>query len=121
MPGLTSMPKRYRIILILLTVACGVCALVTMPIALLTAAWPFDGPGREHEVWPWIGFIAIVSIPFWFIIGAAAGWALNLDGWPRASLVVAATPLGAAMIFWVLLGCPATEFCQPQMRDSSEG
>lgn len=100
MLGLTSMPKRYRIILILLTVACGVCALVTMPIA--TAAWPFDGPGREHEVWPWIGFIAIVSIPFWFIIGAAAGWALHLDGWPRASLVAAATPLGAAMIFWVL-------------------
>ena len=25
MLGLTSMPKRYRIILILLTVACGVC------------------------------------------------------------------------------------------------
>jgi hypothetical protein len=37
----------YRVILILLTVACGVCALVTAPIALLTAAMAFDAPDSE--------------------------------------------------------------------------
>ena len=40
----------YRVVLILLTVACGVGAVVTIPIALF-AAMAFDGPGSEHQVW----------------------------------------------------------------------
>ena len=99
------MPKHYyKIILIVLTVACGVCALVTMPIALLTATWPFDTPESYRDVWSWVGFFVILSIPFWFIIGAISGWALYLHDWPRTSLVLAATPLGAAAIGWLLLG-----------------
>ena len=46
----TSMSKPYyRIILIVLTVACGVCALVTAPIALLTAAMAFDAPDSDYQ------------------------------------------------------------------------
>ena len=63
----------YRVILILLTVACGVCALVTAPIALLTATMAFDTPDSYREVWAWVGFFVILSILFWFIIGAIAG------------------------------------------------
>jgi hypothetical protein len=66
-----SMPKRcYRTILIVLTVACGLGALVTAPIVLLTAAMGFDAPGSEYQVWAWIVFIVVLSIPFWFVIGA---------------------------------------------------
>jgi hypothetical protein len=64
------MTKPYcRVILILLTFACGLCALVTAPIVLLTAAMGFDAPG-EYQVWGWIVFIVVLSIPFWFVIGA---------------------------------------------------
>ena len=94
----------YRVILILLTVACAVCALVTTPIALLTATWAFDTPESYGEVWAWVGFFVILSIPFWFIIGAIVGWALHLHGWTRTSLVLSATPLGAALISWLLFG-----------------
>jgi hypothetical protein len=94
----------YRIIRIVLTVACGVCALVTMPIALLTATRAFDTPDSSREVWAWVGFFAILSIPFWFIIGAIAGWALHLHGWTRTSLVLSAAPLGAALISLLLFG-----------------
>jgi hypothetical protein len=66
-----AMPKRYyRIILIVLTVACGLSALVTAPIVLLTAAMGFDAPGSEYQVWAWIVFIVVLSIPLWFVIGA---------------------------------------------------
>ena len=45
-----SMSKPYcRVILILLTVACGVCAVVTAPIALLTAAMAFDAPDSDYQ------------------------------------------------------------------------
>jgi hypothetical protein len=92
-----SMSKPYcRVILILLTVACGVCAVVTAPIALLTAAMAFDAPDSDYQLWAWIVFFVILSIPLWFVIGAAAGWALYLQGWRRTSLVLAATPLGGA-------------------------
>ena len=48
------MPKLYyRIILIMLSVLCGLDAVVTLPITLLTATWPFfDEPGSKHEVSP---------------------------------------------------------------------
>ena len=66
-----SMPKRcYRTILIVLTVACGLGALVTAPTVLLTAAMGFDAPGSEYQVWAWIVFILVLSTPFWFVIGA---------------------------------------------------
>ena len=83
---------HYRVTLIVLTVACAVCALVTTPIALLTARWAFDTPESYGEVWAWVGFFVILSIPFWFIIGAIVGWALHLHGWTRTSLVLSATP-----------------------------
>ena len=99
-----SMSKPYcRVILILLTVACGVCAVVTAPIALLTAAMAFDAPDSDYQLWAWIVFFVILSIPLWFVIGAAAGWALYLQGWRRTSLVLAATPLGGATLGWLLL------------------
>ncbi|MFZ1094811.1 MAG: hypothetical protein WAN75_37295 [Xanthobacteraceae bacterium] len=102
---IASMSKPYyRVILILLTVACGVCALVTAPIALLTATMAFDTPDSYREVWAWVGFFVILSILFWFIIGAIAGWALHLHGWTRTSLVLSATPLLAALISWLLFG-----------------
>jgi hypothetical protein len=98
------MPKHYyRIILIVLTVACGLGALVTAPIALLPAAMGFDAPDSGYQVWAWIVFFVVLSIPLWFVMGAAAGWALYLEGWRRTSLVVAATPLGAAAVGWLLL------------------
>jgi hypothetical protein len=93
----------YRIILIVLTVACGACALVTAPIALLAAAMAFDAPGSDYQLWAWIVFVVTLSIPLWFVIGAAAGWALYLRGWRRTSLVLAATPLGGATVGWLLL------------------
>jgi hypothetical protein len=96
-----SMSKPYcRVILILLTVACAV---VTAPIALLTAAMAFDAPDSDYQLWAWIVFFVILSIPLWFVIGAAAGWALYLQGWRRTSLVLAATPLGGATLGWLLL------------------
>ena len=89
------MSKPYcRVILILLTVACGVCAVVTAPIALLTAAMAFDAPDSDYQLWAWIVFFVILSIPLWFVIGAAAGWAFYIQDWRRTSLVLAATPLG---------------------------
>ena len=99
-----SMSKPYcRLILILLTVACGVCALVTAPIAVLTAAMAFDAPDSDYQLWAWIVFFVTLSIPLWFVIGAAAGWAFYLQGWRRTSLVLAATPLGGATFGWLLL------------------
>jgi hypothetical protein len=98
------MPKHYyRIILILLTVACGVGALVTAPIALLTAAMAFDAPESEYQLWAWIVFFAVLSIPLWFVIGVTAGWLVYVQDWRRTSLVLAATPLGAAAVGWLLL------------------
>jgi hypothetical protein len=98
------MSKPYcRVILILLTVACGVCAVVTAPIALLTAAMAFDAPGSEQQVWAWLVLFVVLSIPFWFVVGPVVAWALYLQDWPRTSLVLAATPLGAATVGWLLL------------------
>jgi hypothetical protein len=78
------MPRRYyRTTLIILTVACGLSALVTAPIVLPTAALRFDGPGSEYQVWAWIVFIVVLSIPLWFVIGAIGGWVLYLHGWLR--------------------------------------
>ncbi len=98
------MPKRYyRTILIVLTVACGLSALVTAPIVLLTAAMGFDAPGNENQVWAWIVFIVVLSIPLWFVIGAIGGWVLYLHGWLRTSLLITGTPLAGATIGWLLL------------------
>src|SRR4051794_11406684 len=98
------MPKHcYRIILIVLTIACGVCDLVTMPIAVLTATMAFYTPGSDSEIWPWVAFFLLLSIPLWFVIGAIVAWALHLHHWPRMALVVAAMPLGAAAVGWLLL------------------
>jgi hypothetical protein len=96
------MPKHYySIILILLTLLCGAGAVLTMPFALL-AAMAFDAPGSEHQVGAWVVFFVILSIPLWFVVGAIIGWVLYLHDWLRTSLVVATTPLAAA-IGWLLL------------------
>ena len=98
------MPKRYYLtILIVLTVACGLGALVTAPIVLLTAAMGFDGPGSEYQLWAWIVFFVVLSIPIWFVMGAIGGWVLYLHGWLRTSLLITATPLASATIGWLLL------------------
>jgi hypothetical protein len=97
------MPKHYyRIILIVLTIACGMGSLVTMPFAMF-AAMAFDDPGNEHQLGVWVVFFVILSIPLWFVIGAIAGWFLYLRNWLRASALVAATPIAATTIGWLLL------------------
>jgi hypothetical protein len=86
----------YRTMLIVLTAACAVCAAVTAPIALMTAVMAFDAPGSEQKLWVWFGSFAVLSIPLWFVIGAALGWVLYRRGWRWGSLGVAAAPLIAA-------------------------
>jgi hypothetical protein len=87
-----------RAILILLTVACALCALVSAPVALMTAVMAFDAPGRV-----WAASLAMLSIPLWFVAGAVLGWVLHLRGWMLASLALAAAPLIAAVVVWSLL------------------
>jgi hypothetical protein len=110
--------RYYRTILIVLTVACGLSALVTAPIVLLTAAMGFDGPESKYQVWAWIVFIVVLSIPLWFVIGAIGGWVLYLRGWLRTSLLITATPLAGATIGWLLLQSdsrrPTLEHCDDQ-------
>jgi hypothetical protein len=68
------MPKLYyRIILIVLTVACGMGAVVTTPFAMF-AAMAFDAPGSEHQLGAWVVFFVVLSIPLWFVLGAITGW-----------------------------------------------
>jgi hypothetical protein len=69
---------------IVLTVACGVGALVTAPIVLLTAAMAFDAPGSEYQVW---------AFPLWFVIGAIGGWVLYLHGWLRTLSLARRSPV----------------------------
>jgi hypothetical protein len=97
------MPKHYyRTVLILLTVACGLAAVVTMPFALF-AAMAFDAPGSEYQLGAWVVFFAVLSIPLWFGLGAVGGWFLYLHDWLRTSLLVTATPLVTMTIGWLLL------------------
>jgi len=95
--------QHYRIILIVLTAACGLCAALTAPIALLTAAMAFDSPDSQYQVWAWIVFFVVLSIPLWFIIGTIAGWFLYMHDWLRTSLLAAATPRIASALGWVLI------------------
>src|SRR5438309_103585 len=83
----------YRTILVVLTVACGLCAAVMAPLAVMTAVMAFDAPGSEQKVWIWIASLTILSIPLWFVAGAVLGWVLHLRGWLRSALLVAAAPL----------------------------
>ena len=97
------MPKLYyRIILIVLTVACGMGAVVTTPFAMF-AAMAFDAPGSEHQLGAWVVFFVVLSIPLWFVLGAITGWFLYLRNWLRASALIAATPIAATTIGWLLL------------------
>jgi hypothetical protein len=89
------MPKLYyRIILIVLTVACGMGAVVTVPFAMF-AAMAFGAPGSEHQLGAWVVFFVVLSIPLWFVLGAITGWFLYLRNWLRASALIAATPIAA--------------------------
>jgi hypothetical protein len=98
------MPKLYyRIILIVLTVACGMGAVVTTPFAMF-AAMAFDAPGSEHQLGAWVVFFVVLSIPLWFVLGAITGWFLYLRNWLRASALIAATPIAATTMGWL----PAT-------------
>ena len=72
----------YRAILIVLTVACGLCAIASAPGALTISVMAFDAPGSEHFVW--------------FVVAALLGWILHLRGWLRVSLAVVGAPLVAA-------------------------
>ena len=55
------MPKQYyRIILIVLTLACVLGAVVTIPFALF-AAMAFDAPGSEHQLGAWVVFFAVLQ------------------------------------------------------------
>jgi hypothetical protein len=95
--------KVYLATLIVLTAACGLCAVVSAPGALMVSVMAFDAPGSEHYVWAWAMSLAILSIPLWFVAAAVLGWILRLRGWQRSSLVVAAVPPVAALVGWALL------------------
>ena len=86
----------YRAILIVLTVACGLCAIASAPGALTVAVMAFDAPGSEHYVWAWVMSLTILSIPLWFVAAALLSWILHLRGWLRSSLAVVGAPLAAA-------------------------
>ena len=93
----------FRAILIVLSVACAACALVSAPVALMTAVMAFDAPGSERLWWVWAASLAMLSIPLWFVAGAVLGWVLHLRGWMLASLAVAAAPLIVAAALWSVL------------------
>lgn len=93
----------FRAILIVLSVACAAGALVSAPVALMTAVMAFDAPGSERLWWVWAASLAILSIPGWFVAGAVLGWVLHLRGWMLASLAVAAAPLIVAAALWSVL------------------
>jgi hypothetical protein len=89
-----------QIILIVLTVACGLAAAVTAPLALMTAVMAFDAPGSEQKPWVWVASFAILSIPLWFVGGAALGWLLYRRGLFLGSLAAAAVPIVAFAVGW---------------------
>jgi hypothetical protein len=93
----------FRAILIVLSVACAAGALVSAPVALMTAVMAFDAPGSERLWWVWAASLAILSIPGWFVAGAVLGWVLHLRGRMLASLAVAAAPLIVAAVLWSVL------------------
>jgi hypothetical protein len=93
----------FRAILIVLSVACVAGALVSAPVALMTAVMAFDAPGSKRLWWVWAASLAMLSIPLWFVAGAVLGWVLHLRGWMLASLALAAAPLIAAAVVWSLL------------------
>jgi hypothetical protein len=99
------MSKRSvtRAILIVLTAACGICVVVSVPLALMAAAMVLDAPDSAQHLWVWGAFLASLSIPLWFIAGAGLGWLLHLRGFMLASLAVAAAPLIAAVIGLALM------------------
>ena len=92
-----------RAILIVLSVACAACALVSAPATLMTAVMVFDAPGSERLWWVWATSLAILSVPLWFAGGAVLGWVLHLRGWMLASLAVTAAPLIVAAVLWSVL------------------
>ena len=95
--------QHYRTILILLTIACGVGAVVTAIFVMLTAPMAFDAPEGKHQLGAWVVFFIILSLPLWFIVCAGAGWLLYRHDWLRTSLLVAAAPLAAATAGWLLI------------------
>ena len=92
-----------RAILVVLSVACAVGALVSAPVVLMTAVMAFDAPGSEQLWWVWAASLAMLSIPLWFVADAVLGWVLHLRRWMLASLALAAAPLIAAAVVWSLL------------------
>ncbi len=93
----------YRAILVMLTAACALCAIVSAPAVLMASVMAFDAPGSERHLWVWGIFLGGLSIPVWFVAGAVLGWVLHLRGWMLASLAIAAAPLVAAAVGWALL------------------
>jgi hypothetical protein len=71
------------------------------------AAMAFDAPRSEHQLGAWVVFFVVLSIPLWFVLGAITGWFLYLRNWLRASALIAATPIAATTMGW-LLAAPAT-------------
>jgi hypothetical protein len=48
-------------------------------------------------------FFVVLSIPLWFVLGAITGWFLYSRNWLRASALIAATPIAATTMGWLLL------------------
>jgi hypothetical protein len=93
----------YRAILVVLTAADALCAVVSAPAMLMASVMLFDAPGSERELWVWGLFLAGLSVPAWFVAGAVLGWVTHLRGWMLGSLAIAAAPLVAAAVLWALL------------------
>lgn len=95
----------YRAILVMVTAANLLCAVVLAPVTLM-AFMMFDNPGNEQRWWVWalviFFFFLILSIPLWFVAGAVLGWVLHLRrGWMLGSLLVAAAPLVAFPLLFI--------------------
>ena len=98
----------YRAILVVLTAANLLCAVVLAPATLMASFMMFDTPGGEQRWWMWalliFFFFVSLSIPLWFVAGAVLGWMLHLRrGWMVGSLLVAAAPLVAFPLLFIFI------------------
>jgi hypothetical protein len=85
--------EYHRNLLIVLTALGAAFAVICAPITTMTAMFSFDAPGSENELFVWVIFFIVLSIPLWFVVGPIAGWIFFQHGQRRASLLAAITPI----------------------------
>jgi hypothetical protein len=94
--------KVYRAMLVALTAADLLCAVVLAPVTFFTSPMMFDAPGSEQLWWVWVLFFVWLSIPLWFVAAPVLGWVLHRRrGWMVGSLLVAAGPLACIALLLI--------------------